>query len=117
TSLSAGAPGYFYVRFLVTAGTAAQAPQTNSILGRDYVNANGGQSGTIPVFDYAADTNHDGYLDDAEYANRAPGDNARFVYETRLFYPSYGQERYVTNPSNSAFVAWAASYQANNLKA
>ena len=53
----------------------------------------------IPAFDYAADKNGDGYLNDAEYATRAAGMDARFVYESRLFYPYYGQMRFVTNPS------------------
>jgi hypothetical protein len=100
----------FYVRMRSTAGTADQAPQLKTIFGRDYVNANGGFSGVIPAFDYAADKNHDGYLSDAEYANRASGKDARFVYETRLFYPYYGQMRFVTNPSSPAVRAWAADY-------
>src|SRR5262249_34374893 len=71
-----GSDRMYYVRFRVTSGTAAQAPVVQTILGRDYVGANGTTSGTIPAFDYSADTNHDGYLSDAEYANRKPGMNA-----------------------------------------
>ena len=82
-----GSDRLYYVRFRVTAGTAAQNPVLKTVFGRDYVNANGGTTGVIPAFDYAADTNGDGYLNDAEYANRAAGDDARFVYESRLFYP------------------------------
>ena len=107
----------YFVRLASTAGTAAQSPQFATVLGRDYVNANGGFTGTIPAFDYAADTNHDGYLSDAEYAKRAPGMNARFVYETRLFYPFYGQMRFVTNPSSPAVRAWAADFHERLLSA
>jgi hypothetical protein len=105
-----GSPREFYVRLRATAGTAAQAPQLRSAMGRDYVRANGGTSGVIPAFDYSADKDHDGYLSDAEYANRAAGKDARFVYETRLFYPGYGQMRFVTNPSSSAIGKWAVEY-------
>jgi hypothetical protein len=41
--------------------------------------------------------------------------DARFVYETRLFYPYYGQMRFVTNPSASALRQWAADYHARLL--
>jgi hypothetical protein len=101
-----GSAPLFYVRFrTLTAGTA---PVAQSILGRDYVGANGSSAGIIPAFDSAADTNHDGYLDNAEYANRAPGMDARFLYESRLF--TYGQMRFVTNPGDAAFRAWAVDY-------
>jgi hypothetical protein len=100
----------YYVRVRSTAGEAADAPVAGLILGRDYVNARGGPSGVIPAFDVAADGNHDGYLNTAEYAGRRPGFDARFAYESRLFYPHYGQMRFVTNPSG-AVGAWAANYQ------
>jgi hypothetical protein len=103
----------FYVRIRTTVdGTA---PAATTILGRDYVNANGASQGTIPAFDYAADKNHDGYLNDAEYAQRAPGKDARFAYESRLFYPYYGQMRFVTNPSSTHVQQWAADYDARLL--
>ena len=38
------------------------ACRATTILGDDYVNANGTDSGVIPVYDYAADANHTGYL-------------------------------------------------------
>ncbi|HEY2783352.1 MAG TPA: Ig-like domain-containing protein, partial [Fimbriiglobus sp.] len=107
----------YYVRFRVTAGTTAEGPEAKTLLGRDYVGANGGTSGIIPAFDYAADTNGDGYLSDAEYANRAPGKDARFVYETRLFYPYYGQMRFVTDPSSLTVQRWAADYYQRLLAA
>jgi hypothetical protein len=110
TSSIGGSVPFYYVRFVVNSGTAVQGPTVHTILGRDYVGANGTQSGVIPAFDYSADTNHDGYLNNAEYANRKPGMNARFVYESRLFYPYYGQMRFVTNPSSVAVRQWAASY-------
>ena len=64
------ATGSIYVRFRVTAGTAAQGPELKTVFGRDYVERGGTFSGVIPAFDYAADANDDGYLNDAEYANR-----------------------------------------------
>jgi hypothetical protein len=104
-----GSARLFFVRLRTT--TAGTPPVAQTVLGRDYVNANGGTSGVIPVFDYAADVNHDGYLNDAEYAQALKvGDAARFAYEGRLFYGSYGQMRFAVNPSNSAFRAWAADY-------
>jgi hypothetical protein len=105
-----GSARLFYVRFRTThAGTA---PVALSILGRDYTNSKGGNSGTIPAFDSNADTNRDGYLSDAEYARRRPGMDARFAYESRLFYPNYGPNRFATNVSNPSFRAWAADYHA-----
>ena len=72
-----GTARLYYLRYrTLTAGTA---PVATTLLGRDYVNANGGTSGVIPAFDTAADLNHDGYLTDAEYARRAPGKDARFL--------------------------------------
>jgi hypothetical protein len=110
-----GGERLYYVRLLVTSGGASQAPIARTIQGANYTGFNG-TSGTIPVFDYSADADHDGYLDDAEWANRAPGDNARFAYQSELFYPYYGQMRYVTNPSSTAYQAWAASYNQQLLK-
>ena len=82
---------------------------TGRVCGRGF-SANGTNAGVIPAFDYSADANHDGYLSDTEYANRQAGMDARFVYESRLFYPYYGQMRFVTNPSSSALRSWAADY-------
>ena len=117
TSMTVGGDRLYSVRFRVTAGTVANGPELLTIYGRDYVAANGTQSGTIPAFDYSADTNNDGYLSDAEYANRQAGMDARFVYESRLFYPYYGQMRYVTNPSAAAVRHWAADYHLRLLNA
>lgn len=107
----------YYVRVRTTAGTSTQAPTATTILGRDYVGANGTISGTIPAFDSHADANRDGYLNDAEYSTRATGFDARFEYETRLFYPQYGQMRFVTNPSSTAVQEWAAEYMQEILAA
>jgi hypothetical protein len=112
--LGAAAPLY-YIRVRTTAG--GTAPIATTLLGRDYVQAHGTTSGVTPAFDPAADTNHDGYLNDAEYANRAAGKDARFVYESRLFYPYYGQMRFVTNPANADLRAWAADYHVRFLAA
>lgn len=117
---AAGAPGgarLYSVRYRVTAGTAEQNAELLTVFGRDFAAANGNNAGTIPAFDYAADKDGDGYLTDAEYAGRAAGRDARFVYESRLFYPYYGQMRYVTNPSASAVRHWAAEYHKELLNA
>ncbi len=102
----------FYVRYRTTVGNASNAPIARSILGRDYVNANGATVGTIPAFDANADTNHDGYLTDAEYASRRNGADARFTYESRLFYPYYGQMRFVVNPNSDAVQEWMGDFHA-----
>jgi hypothetical protein len=97
-----------YVRFRATGrGTA---PVANTILGRDYVEAKGTTAGIIPAFDTEADANKDGYLDDAEYARRAPGKDARFVHESRMFTHNYGQMRFGTNPSGPGFSGWGVDY-------
>src|SRR5262249_55612278 len=54
--------------------------------------------------------NHDGYLNEAEYTSRAPGKDARFLYESRSPFSTYGQMRFATNPSNAHFRAWAVDY-------
>jgi hypothetical protein len=108
-----GSERLFFIRFrTVTAGTT---PVATTLLGRDYVGANGTTAGTIPAFDPLADANRDGYLSDAEYARRAAGKDARFVYESRAFYGSYGQMRFATNPSSGAFRDWAVDYQVRFL--
>ena len=117
---SVGMPGgsrLYSIRFRVTSGTAAQGAELKTLFGRDYVRANGGYSGTIPAFDGTADKDGDGYLTDAEYATRRAGYDARFYHESRLFYPYYGQMRFVTNPSSPALRAWAADYHDRLLAA
>jgi hypothetical protein len=103
-----GSTPMYYVRFRTTG--AGTAPVASWIRGRDYVNANGRGSGTIPAFDASADRNHDGYLSDSEYRYRKPGYNARFAYESRLFYPAYGQMRFATDPADGGFRNWAVDY-------
>ncbi|MBX9585381.1 MAG: hypothetical protein K2X87_34165 [Gemmataceae bacterium] len=112
-----GSARLYYVRFRVLGGDAAQAAQLATAFGRDFVGAAGRTSGTIPAFDAAADANGDGYLTDAEYSGRAAGKDARFEYESRLFYPYYGPMRFVTDPSSAAFRGWAADYHARFLAA
>jgi hypothetical protein len=110
-----GSASLYYVRVrTVTNGTA---PVASSILGRDYVNGGSGTSGTMPVFDDAADANHDGYLNDFEYTHSAPGKDARFFYESRLFYPFYGPMRFVINPVSTGVRNWAADYSVRFLNA
>jgi hypothetical protein len=105
-----GGDRLYYVRWRVISGSVDQQAVWQSVLGRDYVQANGGTSGVIPAFDASADVDGDGYLTDAEYARRRPGYEARFLYESRLFYPYYGQMRFVTNPSDVRVRRWAADY-------
>jgi hypothetical protein len=108
-----GSARLYYVRFRTTAG--GTAPVALSVLGRDYTFAGNGNSGLIPAFDYSADLDHDGYLSNAEYVHAAPGMTARFAYESRALYGSYGQERFATNPSVPAFRAWAVDYDTRLL--
>ena len=110
-----GSDRLFYTRFRVTSGAAAQGPELKTVFGRDYVGANGTITGVIPAFDSAADANGDGYLNDAEFATRETGEDARFAYESRLFYPFYGQMRFVTNPSDPNVRRWAADYHVRLL--
>jgi hypothetical protein len=105
----------FYVRVRNT--SFANGPVVRSILGRDYAGANGGSTGVIPAFDSNADRDGDGYLNDSEYQRRAAGKDARFVYESRLFYPYYGQQRFVSNPASSAYQNWVVDYHTRLLKA
>ncbi len=103
-----GSEFLYFVRFRTTGiGTA---PVASSVLGRDYVKAGGKNSGTIPAFDSNADRNHDGHLSDNEYKYRRAGSDARFEYESRLFYPAYGQMRFATNPANGGLRNWAVDY-------
>jgi hypothetical protein len=98
----------FFVRFRTTGN--GTPPEATTIFGRDYVNANGTNAGTVPAFDAKADANNDGYLDDAEYAKRAAGKDARFIHESRMPTESYGQMRPLTNPSSAAFRDWCVDY-------
>jgi len=98
----------YYVRIRTTG--FGRAPVSTKILGRDYVNANGREAGVTPAFDNLADRDGDGYLNDTEFARRRSGFDARFVYESRVFYPVYGQQRFATNVSSAAFREWAADY-------
>lgn len=102
-----------YARFRTTAG--GTAPAAKAVLGRDYVGAAGRTEGVIPIFDAGADANGDDYLDDAEYARRAPGKDARFLHESRLPSGGYGQMRLATNPSSADFRRWAVDYHARFL--
>jgi hypothetical protein len=103
-----GSARLFYVRFRTT--QAGVAPNAATVLGRDYTAGK-----VIPAFDASVDRNGDGYLSDAEYATRRTGLDARFVYESRLFYPQYGQMRFVTNPATPAVRRWAADYHVRVL--
>lgn len=113
---TATGPYLHFVRFRTTSGTAALAPEAKTILGRDFSSAVNGK-GTIPAFDSTADANQDGYLTDAEYAKRRAGFDARFIHESRLFYPYYGPMRYVTNPASAGVKAWAVDFSKRQLAA
>jgi hypothetical protein len=115
TSSVDGSDKLYYIRFRTT-GLGA-APVANSIRSRDYVNAHGGNTGTIPSFDANADRNHDGYLSDTEFKYRHPGNDARFAYESRLFYPFYGQMRFATNSADGGFRNWAVDHAKRFLAA
>src|SRR5262249_24423296 len=114
TATLAGSARLYYVRFrTVNGGTA---PVAATVKGRDYVGARGTSSGTIPAFDYTADNDHDGYINDAEYAHRAPGMDPRFVYESRASYAGYRPQRFPTPPSNAGFRNWAVQYNVSLLQ-
>lgn len=98
----------YFVRYRTT--TVGTPPVMSSLLGRDYVAARGTNRGTIPAFDASADRDRDGYLNDSEYQRRKPGMDARFRYESRLFYPAYGQMRFATNPADRGFRNWSVDY-------
>ncbi len=116
-AVAGSAARLYYARFRTTAGTAADAPTVTLLRGRDYVGAHGTMAGTMPAFDAAADRDGNGYLTDAEYARRKAGADARFTYETRVFYPYYGQMRFVTNPSGPGVADWATDTHQRLLKA
>jgi hypothetical protein len=105
----------FYLRIRTTRDGVS--PIANTIFGRDYVGANGRERGTIPAFDRNADTNRDGYLNDAEFANRRSGFDARFFYESRVFLGFYGQQRPAANVANESFRQWAVDYMQRYLLA
>jgi PKD repeat protein len=109
TASVGGSVPMYYVRMSTTSG-AGTAPVAKSILGRDFVGANGTITGTVPVFDSAADLDHNGYLSDAEFAKANPADTARFTYESRLFATSYGQMRFAANVSAPALQRWAIDF-------
>jgi hypothetical protein len=83
----------YYVRVRVV--SSGKAPIVSTILGEDYTGADSGTTGVIPV----------------------AGSDPRFAYQSRLFYGSYGQMRFATNPSNPYFRAWAIDYTQRFLAA
>ncbi|MGL4424375.1 MAG: hypothetical protein ACRCZF_27215, partial [Gemmataceae bacterium] len=105
---------FYYVR--VRSTSAAAAPSLVTVTGRDYTGSNGQARGTIPAFDSSADKDRDGYLNDAEYAARRRGFDARFVHESRMFYPTYGPMRFITNVADAGFRTWMADYHARLLR-
>ena len=116
TSSVAGTDRLFFVRVRTVTGTAAQAPMTLKITGRDYANHNR-DKGIIPAFDSTADRDRDGYLNDAEYARRRSGFDARFTYESRLTFPYYGPYRFATNLGSPNLMNWTIDYHKRFLAA
>ena len=114
STLTAGGETLYRVRVVTTAGTG---PSVKTILGRDYTDAKGVSAGTIPIFDTAADKDGDGYLNASEYANRRKGYDAKFVHETRLFYPYYGAMRFVSNPNSVGYKNWVVDYHLRQMAA
>ncbi|HMF13589.1 MAG TPA: Ig-like domain-containing protein [Gemmataceae bacterium] len=110
-----GSAHLFYVRFRTM--SAGGGPPAGHLWSRDYTGASGGNIGVIRAFDASADLDHDGYLNDAEYARRAAGMDARFTYEARDLMSNYGAMRFATNPHAGDFQAWAADYNARLLQA
>jgi hypothetical protein len=106
-----GSARMYYVRILTT--SSGTAPVANTILGDDYTNSKDTNSGVMPSFDWSADTDHNGYLNPTEYANRTPGMNARFAYQSRLFV--YGPMRFATHPGDASFRSWAIQYEVQLL--
>lgn len=111
---AAPSPRLYYVRFRTIRDGIA--PVAGAILGRDYVQAHGAASGIIPAFDPLADVNHDGYLNEVEYAHRRSGMDARFLYESRAFAGSYGQMRFAANAGNPGFRQWAVDFNNQLLR-
>jgi uncharacterized repeat protein (TIGR01451 family) len=73
----------FWARLRCTAVGAA--PQFNGIKPPTYVTLNTATGYyTIPGWDASADSNGDGWLSPAEWANRSPGKDARFKYWSRV---------------------------------
>ena len=102
--------GSFLYHIRLSTTSSGQAPVVVTLKGRDYVQARGEERGVIPVFDSSVDLNQDGYLNDAEFAQRSDGKDARFVHESRLFSPYYGQMRFATNPASIPYREWTIDY-------
>ncbi len=102
----------FFVRLETT--VAGTAPVIETVLGDDFTGGGLGTSYTIPVFDEAADLDGDDYLDDAEYATRESGKDARFRHQARLF-GTYGPSRWITRVDNETFRDWAGDYHSRYL--
>jgi hypothetical protein len=110
-----GSARLFYTRLLTT--RAGTSPQALTVTTEDYTNFRGAaQGGTIPAFDHTADRDNDGYLNAQEWAARRTGFNARFEYQSRLFYPTYGPFRFATNLSNGDFQRWSVDYHQRALR-
>jgi hypothetical protein len=107
-----GSPLYYYARIRTV--TPGRAPVANTVLGMDYLNTGGGNSGTIPAFDYAA-AGGKSYLTAAEYAHRKPGANAWFAYQSQDLTESYGPMRPATNPSAAGLRDWVVQYSLSYL--
>ncbi len=101
--------GGYYVKLQTTA-PGSQAPAVSSARAQDYTGQGDTYTSiTIPAWDAAADLDGDGYLNDAEYATRASGKDARFQYQSRM--ATYGGANVLwANYTNPAMQAWLADY-------
>jgi hypothetical protein len=95
---------YYYVRHRVTA--TGTAPAFGLVTSHDYTGAANTYNGTIPAFDYQADLDGDGYLNDAEYAARRAGFDARFAYQGRLHFIGYNSWRFPARVSDPDTADW-----------
>ncbi len=100
-SVAAGINGAITLSTTVRLGTAPTSGTGNYTLQDGYGNA--------PLFDASADLDNDRYLNDAEYAARKPGYDARFLWESRVCLPG-GLTRYPTLAASSQLAAWGADF-------
>jgi len=116
TSSMNGRAQLYQVRLRTTNATGT-APVFTTMFTNDYTSFDAVRyKGTIPAFDTAADKDGDGYLNNAEYASRKAGFDARFVYQSRVTFPYYGPNRFATNPASNEFRLWAVDYHQRLLK-
>lgn len=106
TIFSGAYPGYYLRYRTVRAGTT---PIVGTMHNADFCNQKDSGSGIIPAFDYAADIDGDGYLNDVEYSGHAAIATARFSWHSRM--PTgYGNTVLWGNMAKQTFKAWCATW-------